>query len=202
MFVSSRFLARLRFVVPSFAEASLLSGRLDDPAPSSASFLDVTQAEWEFACRAVTTTNFWSGDTDKDLLLAGWVGANSRGRTQAVGELKANPFGLYEVHGNVIEWANPRSGTSESWNWPGAVMKYEEGQRFIRPIPKWLTPEYSCGYRKNRPPLISSTAPLMNRAASLTKNRTASATSSAVPLRPSGVSRRYCSIRSGDEKTS
>ncbi|MBI3862004.1 MAG: SUMF1/EgtB/PvdO family nonheme iron enzyme [Planctomycetia bacterium] len=63
-----------------------------------------TEAEWEHACRAGSTTRFWSGDQDSDLMQAGWVGSNSNGRNHGVGELKANPFGLYDVHGNVWEW--------------------------------------------------------------------------------------------------
>lgn len=62
-----------------------------------------SEAEWEFACRAGTTTQFWTGDKDEDLLLAGWFRTNSGMRTHAVGELNANPLGLFDTHGNLLE---------------------------------------------------------------------------------------------------
>ena len=63
-----------------------------------------TEAQWEFACKAGTTTKYWSGDTDDQLRQAAWIGSNAGGRTHAVGELKSNPLGLYDIHGNVWEW--------------------------------------------------------------------------------------------------
>ena len=78
-----------------------------------------TEAEWESACRAGTTTRFWSGDEDQDLVSAGWFGSNSGQRTHAAGELKANPFGLWDVHGNVWEWVQ------DSWD-PAFYGKFEE----------------------------------------------------------------------------
>jgi formylglycine-generating enzyme required for sulfatase activity len=65
-----------------------------------------SEAEWEFACRAGTITKFWTGDVDDHLVRAAWTKGNSASRTQAVGELEANPFGLFDVHGNVWEWVN------------------------------------------------------------------------------------------------
>ncbi|MFO1041031.1 MAG: SUMF1/EgtB/PvdO family nonheme iron enzyme [Planctomycetaceae bacterium] len=63
-----------------------------------------TEAQWEFACAAGATTRFWTGNEDQDLQQAGWFSLNSGLRSHKVGELKANPLGLYDVHGNVLEW--------------------------------------------------------------------------------------------------
>jgi formylglycine-generating enzyme required for sulfatase activity/serine/threonine protein kinase len=63
-----------------------------------------TEAEWEFACRAGTTTKFWSSDQYEDLPRAGWYVSNSGGRAHAMGECQMNPWGLYDLHGNVWEW--------------------------------------------------------------------------------------------------
>jgi serine/threonine protein kinase/formylglycine-generating enzyme required for sulfatase activity len=79
-----------------------------------------TEAEWEHACRAGTTTLFWSGDGDHDLASAGWSGSTSGGRTHVVGELRANPFGLSDVHGNVWEWVQ------DSWD-PAFYERFNEG---------------------------------------------------------------------------
>lgn len=63
-----------------------------------------SEAEWEFACRAGASTKYWSGDSDDDVVRVGWSGPNAGGRTHAVGQLPANPFGLHDIHGNVWEW--------------------------------------------------------------------------------------------------
>jgi len=63
-----------------------------------------TEAQWEYACRAGTTTRFWNGDSEDDLARVGWYRANSGLTVHAVGQRPANPWGLHDMHGNVCEF--------------------------------------------------------------------------------------------------
>ena len=64
-----------------------------------------TRAQWEFACRAGTTTDFNSGKakTEANANEVGWTSSNSSTSTRQVGLKPCNAFGLYDMHGNVME---------------------------------------------------------------------------------------------------
>lgn len=63
-----------------------------------------SEAEWEYACRAGSTSRYWSGDGSPDLERVGWIFGNAGERTHEVAALPANPWGLHDTHGNVFEW--------------------------------------------------------------------------------------------------
>ena len=73
-----------------------------------------TEAEWEYACRAGTVTPFYSGTT---VDAAGWHSINSGQRKQPVGQKEPNSWGLYDMHGNVLEWC---------WDWLGEYSHESE----------------------------------------------------------------------------
>ena len=63
-----------------------------------------TEAEWEYACRAGTYTDYNTGNGESNLDRAGWYFGNSDRHEWPAGEKEPNQWGLYDMHGNVSEW--------------------------------------------------------------------------------------------------
>ncbi|WP_321779582.1 SUMF1/EgtB/PvdO family nonheme iron enzyme [Sulfurimonas sp.] len=63
-----------------------------------------TEAEWEFVARAGTTTKYSFGNSKSNLGSYAWYDNNSNNKTHIVGQKQANPWGVYDMHGNVWEW--------------------------------------------------------------------------------------------------
>jgi formylglycine-generating enzyme required for sulfatase activity len=86
-----------------------------------------SEAEWEYAARAGTTTDYWWGNSVKPGM-ANCTDCQNPGDGKgkvAVGSFKPNPFGLYDVHGNVWEW------TADCWN-PSYKGAPSDGQPWVR----------------------------------------------------------------------
>ncbi|MFO0822801.1 MAG: SUMF1/EgtB/PvdO family nonheme iron enzyme [Gemmataceae bacterium] len=135
--------------------AELKGGRVELP----------TEAEWEWACRAGTTTEYHFGDVP-NADLANYNGQHSwngspkgknRKKTSEVGSFPSNPWGLYDMHGNVWEWCSDWYGdypTTEQTDPPGQ----SNGQYRVLRGGSWCEyPEYcrAAGRTRRRPALRS-----------------------------------------------
>jgi formylglycine-generating enzyme required for sulfatase activity len=102
-----------------------------------------TEAEWEYACRAGTTTAFSFGNLESKLGDFAWFSGNSENKTHSVGTRQPNPWGLYDMHGNVLEWCSdwygphPDRGTTDPLGPPGGSRRVYRGG-------SWFTSDESC----------------------------------------------------------
>ena len=74
----------------------------------------LTEAEWEYACRASSEAAYCFGDDERLLGDYAWYSKNSKGRTYPVGKQQRNRWGLHDMHGNVWEWVRDWFGNYSS----------------------------------------------------------------------------------------
>lgn len=107
-----------------------------------------TEAEWEFACRAHQSGGYFFGSDSEELVNYAWYQANSEGRTHPVGLRQANPFGLFDLYGNVWEWCQdyfapypnghatepkgPAEGTTRALRGGSWMTEADRCQTFVR----------------------------------------------------------------------
>jgi formylglycine-generating enzyme required for sulfatase activity len=97
-----------------------------------------TEAEWEYACRAGTTTAYSFGDDSSKIGQYAVYAENSDDKYAKVGTKKPNPWGLYDVHGNVAEWTLDQYAVETYTNGNGKTLKCP----WVKP-----TKEYPCVVR-------------------------------------------------------
>lgn len=110
-----------------------------------------SEAEWEHACRAGTTTAYSFGDDPSQLDDYAWHAGNSGEQLNHVGLKKPNPWGLYDMHGNVAEWTLDELFEDGYARFPARRLKGDEGIGWpTRLFPRvvrgghWASPPAEC----------------------------------------------------------
>jgi len=101
-----------------------------------------TEAEWEYACRAGTTTMYSFGDDESDLRNYAWYLRYSGGGTHPVGGKKPNAWGVYDMHGNVWEWCQDWYGDYPSGSVTDPSGAKSGSDRVFRGGSWSMTPEH------------------------------------------------------------
>jgi serine/threonine protein kinase/formylglycine-generating enzyme required for sulfatase activity len=114
-----------------------------------------TEAEWEYACRAGTTTQYSHGDDHRQLAEFGWYSKNAGGKSHPVGSKLPNAFGLYDIVGNLQEWCHDFH--DEKWYEKSPLndpFGPASGSEIVLRGGGWFGPAYFCrsAYRNYHPP--------------------------------------------------
>jgi formylglycine-generating enzyme required for sulfatase activity len=88
----------------SFCKALTILSEHAGTLPPKYEFRLPTEVEWEYACRAGSLTKYYFGDNPHELQEHAWFRGNSLKRPHPVGKKRANPWGLFDLYGNVREW--------------------------------------------------------------------------------------------------
>ena len=131
----------------SWRDCQNFAQKLQEQSPPH-TFRLPTEAEWEYACRAGSTTEYSYGDDESQLGEYAWFGENSKSQTHPVGQKKPNAWGLFDMHSNVWEWCQdwfgrydpadatdptgPTSGVGRVWRgggWDGAAAACRSARR-------------------------------------------------------------------------
>jgi formylglycine-generating enzyme required for sulfatase activity len=109
-----------------------------------------TEAEWEYACRAGTTTAYFFGNDASKLKDYAWYEDNSDFKYQKVGKKKPNPWGLYDMYGNVVEYVLDQYDPDYYKQCAGANPTLDPWNKATKPYPhsvrggSWDDPATSC----------------------------------------------------------
>ena len=104
-----------------------------------------TEAEWEYACRAGSSTAYWFGDRADQLRSFAWFEGDSDGKPHPVGQKRANAWGLYDMSGNVWEWCNDWYGPKYYRNSPTENPHGPEtGEKRVLRGGAWSSSAESC----------------------------------------------------------
>ncbi|MGV2337741.1 MAG UNVERIFIED_CONTAM: formylglycine-generating enzyme family protein [Planctomycetaceae bacterium] len=120
-----------------------------------------SETQWEYACRAGSDAATYAGDfdpgdpaTQQELQQIAWYDENAGGETQNVGELRPNPWGLYDMLGNVFEWCR------DTWCDRYDQARNKDDSSAVRVIRGgcWVNPRGTCGRRTGMATPLGSVA--------------------------------------------